>query len=350
MGQSFCTHPVVDAIEVGVEALVVPPTTVGDLSADVTAVWCTEALLVVVPAERVLHCATEVWHMETVLMLLIFHTAHTHTHIYRGTVRSYARVVYGRACVCHLLAHLARTDWPEALVEGVFVIVAPVLQVNSEAVVSLGAQVMYVVIAQPELWVQVAKTIPVVPPVAVKAHGAVNSPLDNSPATTWGKKPSLMGFLLLNWELPVMCLCIVRAHIRHVTHHLCPYHSKPPQACLPVMALQCRGLISSLHCSRWKHSRWGSSSHAESLKEENVWQDRAGVNQQEESGTLCWEIKACEFFLSMYLGAGLLECSWEGWDGRCWSNNQGFFLLYSPKVSDYGVGSKQRDKQSHYQE
>lgn len=53
------SYPVVDAIEVGIEALVVPPTAVRDLSTDVTTVWCTEALLVVVPAERVLHCAAE---------------------------------------------------------------------------------------------------------------------------------------------------------------------------------------------------------------------------------------------------------------------------------------------------
>lgn len=51
-----------------------------------------------------------------------------------------------------------------------FVLVVPVFQVNAKAVVSLGAQVMYVVIAQPELGVQVTKTVPVVPPVAIKAH------------------------------------------------------------------------------------------------------------------------------------------------------------------------------------
>lgn len=101
--------PVIDSIKVGVEALVVPPTAVWDLSADVATVWRAEALLVMVPTERVLHRATEAWHMETVLMLLIFHT--------------------------------------EALVEGMFVLVAPVLQVNAEAVVSLGTQIMYVVIA-----------------------------------------------------------------------------------------------------------------------------------------------------------------------------------------------------------
>lgn len=52
-------HPVVKAVEVGVEALAVPPTTVGDFSTDVSAVRGAEALLVMVPAERVLNCSTE---------------------------------------------------------------------------------------------------------------------------------------------------------------------------------------------------------------------------------------------------------------------------------------------------
>lgn len=71
----MCTYPVVDSIEVGVEALVVPPAAVGDLCADVATVRGAEALLVVVPAERVLHRPAEARHMEAVLMLLVFHTA-----------------------------------------------------------------------------------------------------------------------------------------------------------------------------------------------------------------------------------------------------------------------------------
>lgn len=63
-------------------------------------------------------------------------------------------------------------------------LVAPVLQVDSEAVVSLGAQLMYVFVAQPELRVQVAESILVLPPAAVEAHRAVNTPLDHRPATT----------------------------------------------------------------------------------------------------------------------------------------------------------------------
>lgn len=55
----MCIYPVVDSIKVGIEALVVPPTAVGDLSTDVATVGGAEALLVVVPAERVLHCPAE---------------------------------------------------------------------------------------------------------------------------------------------------------------------------------------------------------------------------------------------------------------------------------------------------
>ena len=66
---------VVDSIEVGVEALVVPPPRMGDLSTDVACVWGAEALLVVVPAERVLHSAAEPRHVEAVLVLLILYAA-----------------------------------------------------------------------------------------------------------------------------------------------------------------------------------------------------------------------------------------------------------------------------------
>lgn len=50
----------------------------------------------------------------------------------------------------YLSASCARHS-QEALVEGMFVLVAPVFQVDAKTVVSLGAQVMYVVVAQPEL-------------------------------------------------------------------------------------------------------------------------------------------------------------------------------------------------------
>lgn len=56
---------------------------------------------------------------------------------------------------------------------------------------------------------------------------------------------------------------------RSLTHHLYPCHSRPPQACLPVMAPQYRGLTSLLHCSRWRHSLWDSSSNVESLKRQH---------------------------------------------------------------------------------
>lgn len=76
-------------------------------------------------------------------------------------------------------------QWPEALVEGVLVFVAPVLQVDAEAVLALAAQVMDVVVSQPELGVQVAETVPVVPPAAVEAHRAILAPLYHRPAASW---------------------------------------------------------------------------------------------------------------------------------------------------------------------
>lgn len=72
-------HPVVEAVEVGVEALVVPPTAVGDLGTDVSTVGGAEALLVVVPAERVLNRPAEAGHVQAVLVFLVLHAANTQT-------------------------------------------------------------------------------------------------------------------------------------------------------------------------------------------------------------------------------------------------------------------------------
>lgn len=88
----MCTHPVVDAVEVGVEALVVPPSAVGDLGADVAAVRRAEALLVVVPAERVLRRPAEAGHAETVPVLLVAHAANTQTQAEEHRVKIVARV------------------------------------------------------------------------------------------------------------------------------------------------------------------------------------------------------------------------------------------------------------------
>lgn len=77
---AFCRpYPVVDAVQVGVEALVVPPAAVGDLGADVAAVRGAEALLVMVPAEGVLHGAAEARDVQAVLVLLVLHAAHIET-------------------------------------------------------------------------------------------------------------------------------------------------------------------------------------------------------------------------------------------------------------------------------
>lgn len=59
----------------------------GDLCTDVACVRSAEALLVMVPGKRVLHCATEARHMQAVLVVLILSAA-------RGGV-----VEKGRQCV-----------------------------------------------------------------------------------------------------------------------------------------------------------------------------------------------------------------------------------------------------------
>jgi len=56
---SFKYNLIIHSIEVGKEALVVPPASVRYLGTDVTCVWSAEALLVMVPSERVLDCTTE---------------------------------------------------------------------------------------------------------------------------------------------------------------------------------------------------------------------------------------------------------------------------------------------------
>lgn len=76
--QQATSYLVVDAIEVCVETLVVPPASVGDLGTDVARVGCAEALLVMVPAEGVLHSPTEARHMQTVLSALVLHTINIH--------------------------------------------------------------------------------------------------------------------------------------------------------------------------------------------------------------------------------------------------------------------------------
>lgn len=74
---SLSSYSVVHSVQVGVKALVVPPPPVGDLGADVAAVWSAEALFVVVPAERVLGRAAEPRDVQAVLVLFILHTKET---------------------------------------------------------------------------------------------------------------------------------------------------------------------------------------------------------------------------------------------------------------------------------
>lgn len=76
--------------------------------------------------------------MQAVLVLLILHATNTQTGVVAAAGPN--RDSYQR-CL----------QPPESLVEGMFVLVAPVLQVDPKAVLSLGAQLVDVFVAQPEL-------------------------------------------------------------------------------------------------------------------------------------------------------------------------------------------------------
>lgn len=68
-------HLVVDAVEVGAEALVEPPAGVADFGADVARVGRAEGPSVVVPGQRVLHRPAEPGHMQPVAVLLALYPA-----------------------------------------------------------------------------------------------------------------------------------------------------------------------------------------------------------------------------------------------------------------------------------
>lgn len=66
---------VVHPVEVGEEALVVPPAPVGDLGTDVPRIGRAEAPLVVVPGEGVLHRPAEPVHVQAVVVGLVLDAA-----------------------------------------------------------------------------------------------------------------------------------------------------------------------------------------------------------------------------------------------------------------------------------
>lgn len=59
---------------------------------------------------------------------------------------------------------------PEGLVEGVLVLAVPVLQVNAKRVVPLACHLVDVLIAQPELTIEVPKTLLVLVPGPVEIN------------------------------------------------------------------------------------------------------------------------------------------------------------------------------------
>lgn len=104
----------------------------GNLSADVPCVGCAEAPLVVVPGKGILHCPAEPIHMQAVIVCLVLNA--------------------------------------EDLVEGVLVLAVPVLQVNAKRVVSLACHLVDVLVAQPELTIEVPKALLVLIPGPVEIN------------------------------------------------------------------------------------------------------------------------------------------------------------------------------------
>lgn len=59
-----------------------PPAGMADLSTDVPCVWGAETVLVVIPAEGILHCPTKTRNMEAILILLIIYPVGQETNIF----------------------------------------------------------------------------------------------------------------------------------------------------------------------------------------------------------------------------------------------------------------------------
>lgn len=341
-GLSAYNYPVVDSIKVCIEALVVPPTAVGDLSADVTTVRGAEALLVVVPAERVLHCPAEARHMETVLMLLIFHTAYTHTstHAQRNTWELWERkqlVLYvffncvhwcmaatwssgtQRVCACYSNPPGGCGDCSLPGCSGHVCVRCPARTLSAghqNRPCSLSSCGQSSPSHQHAAGSQSSHHLRQKEGIAPEEKSCTMSnwllylfPSGHRRNTDGTAHPELVLSLYPD-ETKADCAntTLLRVHAQYaMTYHLCPYHSRPPQACRPVMEPHYRDLISSLHCNRWKHSLLDNSSYAESLTEKSVRQDWVVVN-----GTFapsagrdlfaCWECVLCtraQSFLSV---------------------------------------------------
>ena len=74
---------------------------------------------------------------------------------------------------------------PEGLVESVSVDMAPVLQVDTKAVVALVGQQVEVLVAQPVFSSWFTEAITVLRPTAVKTDQAISPTLKHCPAPTW---------------------------------------------------------------------------------------------------------------------------------------------------------------------
>lgn len=74
---------------------------------------------------------------------------------------------------------------PEKLIEGMLVLIIPVLQVNAEGVVPLAGNLVNVFVAYPEFTIQISKAFFVLIPCPIKIHSAILAPLDDSPASPY---------------------------------------------------------------------------------------------------------------------------------------------------------------------
>lgn len=77
---------------------------------------------------------------------------------------------------------------PEVLVQCVFVLAIPVLEINAKGILSLAGDIMDVVISQPEICMQISEAIPVFRPFAVKIDLSILPTLKHGPSTSYSKE------------------------------------------------------------------------------------------------------------------------------------------------------------------
>lgn len=93
------------------------------------------------------------------------------------------------------------------MVPGVSVAVAPVLQVDAEAVVTAVGQYVKLLVAQPVFPPGLPKATAVLQPTTVKTHGAIAPPLKHRPPATWcAHKMSRATFRFLHFVMDTITI------------------------------------------------------------------------------------------------------------------------------------------------